>query len=290
MIQSLLRDVVTNVLIETTRGAAAAFNENQGSTSQILGLEVYSEMKKYENNLARNANDSDCIALYGHWFLSILALVETLLRLSIHGILAILCSISYYLIFCFACGKTRSLDSLYSFGQFHFTMSYIYIGYICLVINNIVIPWNPPFFAFAPDTTLIHPPGVQGQDDIERAITTVVGISCCTLCHPSMSKSTKFLLISYGGPSVAQMSCIWGNACDSPEQYCPSYDSTLNVYQTNLRREREERTREFYLQRYQVDSFDALLASRLYSVNRTAPVVVTAHNASIPVVTAQIIH
>lgn len=244
-------------------------NDGRGPDAQIMMLaqEVTQEMSKYERRLFLEADQSNCFALYGHWFLTILAIFETGARLMLHCMIAFFYFVTFYIVKCLSCGKVGFLRSYESFGQFHMRMTALYLGLLCVIPNNLCVPWNPPFYVFKRGPRLIRPPGAAAGADLGELLRNGCCAMCCASCLPSLpldpAHSLRFLLVSYGG-GWAHRACLWGDASPATCLGCgAAYSVYLQRLRDEMQREADEDTRRFYSQSYSVESFDELVARRL---------------------------
>jgi hypothetical protein len=101
IIENAAKDLVSNALIPP----------NQDFNNKVLNLEKQVTIKQvaYENSLGREITVGQ---LYGHFFLSILALFECCFRFTFHIILFFMLLLGYYIWLCISCGKAEVGKSL----------------------------------------------------------------------------------------------------------------------------------------------------------------------------------
>jgi hypothetical protein len=118
-------------------GVAAAGLEPQ-RTSQSreqkvakLAVEVSQRMAAAEKE-SRDQNET-CLGLYGNFFLSILALAESAVRLLIHFFIVLVFFFGYYIILCLSCGKAESGNSM----RHQMSRISMYSGLLAAMLGNI---------------------------------------------------------------------------------------------------------------------------------------------------------
>jgi hypothetical protein len=109
-----------------------------------LAKEVSNRMKSYERNSLRPPSVAN---LYLHWFLSLAAVLETLIRVKLHGIIIVVSLIIYYISYCVACGKLSS-NVRVVYVENHFKILSLYLRLLCGLMGNIFVPWSPPLYSF----------------------------------------------------------------------------------------------------------------------------------------------
>ena len=136
--------------------------------STVFRQDICRRMSTYETSYKRQ-HDSTILALYCHWFMSLLAFCECISRYLIHLCGIIVISLCFYVFVCITCGKsTVSIRTLLDtqwrlFGLYWglscgimwnictFLVIYLYLAYnhfIHVTIHIVVRPWNPPLYAF----------------------------------------------------------------------------------------------------------------------------------------------
>lgn len=214
--------------------------------------------------------------LYAHWFLTVLAMFETCARAAVHGFIALIFCALFYFIYCLSCGKTKFFSTFTAFGYHNLKMCSLYAGLVCSLIGNIIMPWNPPLYAFKRTIHLTRPPGVNSTYlDFDGYIRGGCCAICCGSCLPEIGlpkeRCLKLLLISYGG-STATLSCCYGAGGG-----CMSYATGLERSRLEMVRENETATIDFYQQTYQVSSFDELIARQLQAGQAVPAAAVYSH-------------
>ena len=98
--------------------------------------------------------------LYLHWFTSVVALIECVLRLALCAIVILVWSLFIYLSCCLSCGKTFNMPSepliVAIAGRYS-----IYSAFLCALIANVVCPFAPTLYFWKRRATLIRPPGMM---------------------------------------------------------------------------------------------------------------------------------
>ena len=118
-------------------GAAAAGlevnNRSESKEQKIakLGVEVSQRMNAAEK--AKRDENETCCGLYGNFFLSILALAESAVRLLIHFFIVLIFFFGYYIILCLSCGKSEAGNAMVH----QMTRVSMYSGLLAAMLGNI---------------------------------------------------------------------------------------------------------------------------------------------------------
>lgn len=152
-------------------GAAAAGLETRKSETieqkiAKLAVEVSQRMSAAEKQ-NRDQNET-CMGLYGNFFLSILGLAESAVRLVVHFFIVLVFFFGYYIILCLSCGKAESGNSM----RHQMSRVSMYSGLLAAMLGNIrklcvvtdgfmvtfrpvaVMPWRPTLYLFHTPSTL----------------------------------------------------------------------------------------------------------------------------------------
>ena len=97
-------------------------------------------MQTYEQQYRGGANRLGCIELYGHWFLSMIGLFESMIRTMLFAMTSFIFLISYYFALCLSCGQFGEVGlsrHVKEFGFHQFKMFSFYSRLTCALIGNI---------------------------------------------------------------------------------------------------------------------------------------------------------
>jgi len=237
-------------------------------------------MKAEEGRLSEE--EQTCVALYAHWFVSLLGLAEASLRLLVHLLIVGLALLLYYLIYCLSCGKSSLGVTL----TFQMSRCSLYAGLCMAMLGNLFAPWHPPLYMYPRTSTLARPvpDGVHTADGFSSAldIESACADACCCCCNaccglkkgycvccgiPPESALPAYKLVQVSLSSVG--CCRAGTGCYK----ClggPEADLKVAELQAEVARETMEATRTFYLKHYECSSFEELVGRDI--LGRTAPV------------------
>lgn len=255
----------------------------QSTEAQIsrIANEVNMNMTTRETS-SKLTNVPSVLNLYFHFFLSIFAFAECSVRISFHLLALFTIFFSYYVVLCIFCGKAKADLNLLS--DYHSKMYGLYCSLFCGILSNLVVPWNPPLFAFRIKGSYLNRPVINGQQlhgpDLNTIIRNAI-CSCCCCASPIADipayKILQASLFSYGGLQ----------ACNSFSLCCLCFhnnnnNTMLSMYLHQLRLQVEldnaEDTREFYNQEYGCSSFEEVVSTRIETGTTTttaSPVVHT---------------
>jgi hypothetical protein len=102
--------------------------------SRVLAKEVRSNMTASEVANRHSHRPSIC-GLYLHFFVSIFAVLECLIRLLVHVLILLVLGLTYYLVYCLTCGRSTAEFMLCI--AHHSAMYGIYSGLLCGLMANI---------------------------------------------------------------------------------------------------------------------------------------------------------
>ena len=102
---------------------------------KIVRMDAYESRRRSEISVA---------ALYCHFFLSVFAMIECLLRIMLHCLVGFIGFLGFYVLLCLSCGKAKIGPLLAYQGQ----LAGNYLFFLWGVLGNLVVPWAPPLFAF----------------------------------------------------------------------------------------------------------------------------------------------
>lgn len=257
-------------------GAAAAGLEaprrTESNEQKIakLAVEVSQRMAAAEKQ-SRDQNET-CLGLYGNFFLSILGLAESAVRLAVHFLVVLLFFFGYYIILCLSCGKAESGASM----RHQMSRVSMYSGLLAAMLGNIVMPWRPTLYLFHTPSTLSRPrvprmmdeKGLPSSLDIENCCVE----ACCCFCNVcgcrrgqcsccgdvaesalppyKMAQSALFVVGCCNGCGAYQ--CTGGSALSS----------RMDELNTQTARDSAAATTAFYNKVYSVSSWDELVGSK----------------------------
>ena len=205
--------------------------------------------------------------LYIHWFFSVLALVECIVRLVLYGVAIFIWSLILYLSCCLSCGKTVNMPSeplmVACVARYA-----IYSTFMCGLISNFICPFAPVLYFWKRRVSLIRPPGLQRQRPLcrdEHACCTCTefghgmflsnGIDVPVWKMAEVYLSTVAVLHILGGGCSA-----WHSLCDF--KWHLDADAYLSWASTDIVRDMAADTAIFYHKHYDVTTYEAFLQNR----------------------------
>jgi hypothetical protein len=125
MFNTILRAGVAAAGLEVKR------TETREQQIAKLAVEVSQRMAAAEKQ-NRDQNET-CLGLYGNFFLSILGLAESAVRLVLHFFVVLVFFFGYYIILCLSCGKAESGNSM----RHQMSRISMYSGLLAAMLGNI---------------------------------------------------------------------------------------------------------------------------------------------------------
>jgi hypothetical protein len=249
--------------------------------STNLALNVRGVMKAEEDKATEE--EQTCVALYAHWFVSLLGLAEGCARLLVHLFIVGLACLLYYAVYCLSCGKTSLNVTL----AFQMSRCSLYAGLVMAMLGNLCTPWKPPLYMYPRKTTLARPvpAGIHAADGFNSAldVESACASFCCCCCNavcglnkgycvccgiPPESALPPYKLVQVSLSSVG--CCRAGTGCYK----ClggPEADAKIKEQQEEVARETADATRQFYLRHYDCASFEELVEREVFGRGRPAP-------------------
>ena len=228
--------------------------------------ELMSKMDAHEDVEFRKLS-ATVAGLYIHWFFSLLAFVECLLRLIIYGIVIFLWSLFIYLSCCLSCGKTINAPSepvmMAAVARYS-----IYSAFICALISNLLCPFAPVLYFWKRRVVLVRPPGMTRHKPLCHE-----DHACCT-CNEF--GNGMFLANGIDVPvwkmaeiylSTVAVLHILGGGCNAWSSLCEfkcwmATERYLSWAVSDIMQDMAADTAIFYDKQYNVTSFEAFLGAR----------------------------
>ena len=242
---------------------------------------------------------------YGHFFFSLLAMFELLVRIALSLSIVLIGYVFYAIVNCISCGDMPVWKWLKN-RQYICSM-YLYL--CSKVFSNLCFPYAPSAYSFHNKKETLSRPHIRGvtstkeelhglQDSIESGLTQIGACLCCgaciICCHSCNTPDTKYhkpnlpwykimqtFLISYGGCNAFKFGYCCGN-----EQ---TYESFINDLMDEAEKENIEATTAYYNTKYRVANFTELVHQQLY-IDASQIEVILNSNSSHPVNTSASYH
>ena len=124
-------------------GIVGGFNnglQQQGNPAISQLAHTVAQKQVQAEQIAYQTTEPTVCGLYAHFLLSLLGIVECALRIIIIVVFLASWFIVYYLIQCASCGKNKDISMSTSY---YLSAFWLYIGILCGLIGNLVVPWKP---------------------------------------------------------------------------------------------------------------------------------------------------
>ena len=219
---------------------------------------------------------------YGHFILSILALLEVLVRVLSSVVIVLVGYICYAVVSCISCGDISISNSKWLKNRQY--MCSMYLNLSLKVFSNLCYPCVPTAYSFHDKEKTLSRPHIRGitstreelhglQNTIDSGCSQFCTCLCCgaciICCHSCNTPDTKYykpnlpwykimqtFLISYGGRNALKFGYCCGNV--------QSYESFINDLMDETERENIEATTVYYNTKYNAASFIDLVHQQLH--------------------------
>lgn len=245
-------------ILDTVLNTGTNVPNGDSRSQQINRLAHYVKNKMVEVERATGVVEPSVCALYLHFFLSIFALIESIVRVLIHALILLVAMLGYYIILCLTCGKFEGGV----FIQHHLRMYFMYWSLFFAIIGNIIVPWHPPAYAFHSLTHKFTRPEAVDNHVLD-ALNTASCCCNCNCCLQSFGLPTHLILqsslLSYGLARALSPSLCCGEALPtmcSYDGYC-SYMLHLDA------QDKAVATIDFYRANFHCDTFAELVLREL---------------------------
>ena len=210
--------------------------------------------------------------LYIHWFFSLLALFECLVRLLFVSLFVLAWGIVIYLSCCLSCGKTINTPSEPLFIALGARVS-VYSAFFCALLANVFCPFAPTLYFWKRRVQLIRPPGMSRK----RPLVTGDQGSCCDcscdefghgmfISNGVSVPTWKMAEVYLSTVSVLHILAFQHNfGLDAWPSLCRFHlhvEAYLEAASQCAIRDMANDTARFYTKAYGVDSYEQFLAAR----------------------------
>jgi hypothetical protein len=251
--------------------ASRAFNNDQEAADPVM-LQLTARMDDFEDGEFVRLSPT-VGGLYIHWFFSLIAMIECIIRLFVVIVIIAFWSLFIYISCCISCGKTYNMPSepiILALGSRYS----IYSAFLCALIANVVCPFMPTLYFWKRRVTLLRPPGMPRRRPLK--VDDLSCISCCLCSCPEFGHS-MFISNGVSVPTwkmaevylstVALLHILGDYQCrfDAWPSLCsmhPGVERYLAEASQAIILDIMEDTKRFFQGAYRCDSFETFLATQ----------------------------